>query len=380
MRGFAKNLVLLGIFFASSVQARVLDVHAEIHIAKSGELTVIERITVEGRNQAAAVQRELPPAARVADVIRNGHPEGYALDGARMHLGGAPLPAGRHLYQVTYRAARRIAFLSDHDALHWSLKGGERVTAEVILPAGVPARQIKVEASGSESQSFVRDGRAAFRSRDGLALVVRFPKGVVAEPGIGQRAHWFFSDYFGALLVLAAVGLSAWVLLRLRRISASAAIMLPAIAAALAGPEQCAAQSSQIGVNIYGASYHFERERAKELGLDNEFNPGLGLRYRHPYTERIDWVFDAGIYRDSAGETAGVLGAAGLWKATEHLRLGAALALFKSETYNSGDLALAPVPLAMWEWRWLTINAAYAPRIGDLNKVSTLSFWLTYWP
>ena len=380
------RLLLIGFFLAFPVQARVVDVHAEIRVAKSGEVTVIERITVQARTKTGALERELPQAVRVADIIRNGHPESFVLDGARLSVGAAGAPEGRHLYQITYHAARRIAFLSDHDALHWSVKGGERVTAEVILPAGVPARQIKVEASGGECQSggicqtFVRDGRAAFRGRDAIALVVRFPKGVVAEPGIGQRAHWFFSDYFGALLVLAAVGLSAWVLLQLRRIAASPAILLPAIAAALAGPEQCAAQSAQIGVNIYGASYHFERERAEELGLDNEFNPGVGLRARMPYSERIDWVFDAGLYRDSAGETAAVLGAAGLWKATEHLRLGAALALFRSETYNSGDLALAPLPLAAWEWRWLTINVAYAPRISGLNEVSTLSFWLTYWP
>jgi hypothetical protein len=179
--------------------------------------------------------------------------------------------------------------------------------------------------------------------------------------------------------VLGALGLSACVLLGLRKIAARPALMLPALAAALAATEECAAQS-RFGINIYGASYHFERERAEELGLDNEFNPGLGVRYRVPYTERIDWAFDVGIYRDSARETAAVVGAAGLWKATEHLRLGLALALFKSETYNNGDLALAPVPLAAWEWSWLTINMAYAPRIGELNKVSTLSFWLTYWP
>jgi hypothetical protein len=126
------------------------------------------------------------------------------------------VPEGRHLYQITYRATRRIAFLGDHDALHWGLRGGERMTAEVILPAGVPARQIRVEGSGGEYQSFVRDGRAAFRSGDSVAIVVRFPKGVVDEPGIGQRAHWFFSDYFGAVLVLAMLILTAWVLYLIR--------------------------------------------------------------------------------------------------------------------------------------------------------------------
>lgn len=55
--------------------------------------------------------------------------------------------------------------------------------------------------------------------------------------------------------------------------------------AALAQPGE-----GELGVNLYGFSYHFERERARELGLDNEINPGLGLRYRRPYSERIDLI------------------------------------------------------------------------------------------
>jgi hypothetical protein len=198
-----------------SVEARVLDVHAEIRVAKSGELTVTERITVEGK--ASALSRELPPAAHVADVVRNGYPESFALDGMRLRVGGAAVPEGRQLYQITYRAARRIAFLADHDALHWRLKGGERMTAEVILPAGVPARQIRIEAAApARLQSFVRDSRAAFRSEDETTVVVRFPKGVVTEPGIAQRAHWLFSDYFGAVLLCAVLISTAGVLYLIR--------------------------------------------------------------------------------------------------------------------------------------------------------------------
>ena len=210
-RGQSPILFLAALVLAAPAQARVIDVHSEIRIAKSGELTVTERITVEGT--AVVFQRELPPEASIADVIRDGHPESHDLDGMRLRVGGGAVPDGRHLYQVTYHAARRIAFLSDHDALHWTLKGAERMTAEVILPSSVPARQIKVEARG---QSFVRDGRAAFRSERETDIVVRFPKGVVVEPGIGQRAHWFFSDYFGAVLLGALLVLAAGVLYLIR--------------------------------------------------------------------------------------------------------------------------------------------------------------------
>ena len=50
---------------------------------------------------------------------------------------------------------------------------------------------------------------------------------------------------------------------------------------------------ADIGVNIFGASYHFERDKAKELGLTNDVNPGLGLRWR----ESFDVFADVGVYR-----------------------------------------------------------------------------------
>jgi hypothetical protein len=203
---------------AAPLHARVLDLHSEIRVEKSGELRVTERITVEARKGTPRLERELPREARVVELVRDGHAEGYALDGARL-LAGAP-NEGRHLYQVTYRAPRRIAFLGDHDALHWSLQGAERMTAEVILPAGVPAKQIRLEASGAEYQSLVRDGRAAFRSQAPLALIVRFPKGIVAEPGMGERARWFFSDYFGMSLLAALLALTAWTLWQIKSFSA----------------------------------------------------------------------------------------------------------------------------------------------------------------
>lgn len=205
-------------FLVSLAQARVVDVHAEIRVAKDGELTVIERITVDARRKGPLPVRELPGTARVAEVIRDGHPASYVMDGATLRF-AAPLPEGRHLYQVTYRSARSIAHLGDHDALNWSAKDSERITAEVILPAGVPAREIKAEGKGVEYQSFVREGRAAFRSRDYMSIVVRFPKGVVAEPGVLGRVTWFLEDVAGLLVVCLGLGLTAVLLVRLRRAS-----------------------------------------------------------------------------------------------------------------------------------------------------------------
>lgn len=156
--------------------AQVADLHTEIRVAKSGELRVTERMAV-------------------------------------------PAPKRRQHRQATYGATGRIAFLADHDALHWRLEGAESITAEIILPEAVPARLIKAEASGRDAQIFVRDGRAAFRSEDGVTIVVRFPKGVVVEPSFAERAQWIVSEHFGAVLLVLTFLLTALTLLQLRRLS-----------------------------------------------------------------------------------------------------------------------------------------------------------------
>lgn len=196
--------------FSLHAVASVLDSHTDIRIAKSGELTVTERITLEadGKTEERGLHLPVPEFAKVVDVIRNGHPEPYTHEGSGLRIGGEPLAPGRHRYQVTYRAAGQVRSQGGHDELRWKLQGAERITAEVILPASVPARQIKAEAVGRNYESFVRDGRAAFRSREGMTIVVRFPKGVLAEPGFSWK---------GLLLVLLGLGLAAWVLYRLKK-------------------------------------------------------------------------------------------------------------------------------------------------------------------
>jgi hypothetical protein len=139
------------------------------------------------------------------------------------------------------------------------------------------------------------------------------------------------------------------------------------------------AAAGELGINIYGLSYHFDREEAEARGLDNEVNPGLGLRYRIPRQE-FDWFLDGGTHRDSARNTAVYAGGGAFWKPTQRLRLGGALALFQSDTYNDGDPFIAPVPLVAYEWRPATITMAYFPKIEGVNEIHTLGFWLTLWP
>ena len=141
-----------------------------------------------------------------------------------------------------------------------------------------------------------------------------------------------------------------------------------------------AAAQAELGVNVYGFSYHVERERARELGVDNELNPGLGLRYRWKHGERLDWILDAGAYRDSGRNRALFAAAGGTWQVAGGLRVGGALAAFHSDTYNDGKAFLAPVPIASYDWPRVTLNAVYLPKFSSLNEINTIGVWVTFWP
>ena len=140
------------------------------------------------------------------------------------------------------------------------------------------------------------------------------------------------------------------------------------------------ALAGDFGVNVYGLSYHFERSEARRLGFDNELNPGLGVRYRAPVNASFDWFADVGAYRDSGRNTALLAGPGVFWKPTGGLRLGGAVVFFNSDSYNRGKAFIAPVPVAAYEWRQVTLNVTYFPKVSNFNEINTLGFWLTFWP
>jgi hypothetical protein len=155
--------------------------------------------------------------------------------------------------------------------------------------------------------------------------------------------------------------------MRFRFIAALLALAVPLPAAA------------ELGVSFYGLAHHLDRSRARAMGLDNEFIAGLGLRYRVPHSERLQWTFEAAAYHDSGRNTALVAGAGALWKVTPGWRLGGALVGFKSDTYNRGDPFIAPLPIAAYEFGSLTLNLTFIPKMSKVNDVTTIAAWLTWW-
>jgi len=135
---------------------------------------------------------------------------------------------------------------------------------------------------------------------------------------------------------------------------------------------------ADLGINVYGLSYHFDQDKAKELGVDHRVNPGLGVRWRERRTD-WDWFADVGFYRDSGRNRAKLAGLGALWHAGEGLRLGGALAYLRSETYNDGKGFIAPLPVIAYDWRAATLNMVVLPKVHQLNNINTLAFWLTFW-
>lgn len=129
-----------------------------------------------------------------------------------------------------------------------------------------------------------------------------------------------------------------------------------------------------LGINVYGLSYHFDRDRAKELNAGNELNLGVGLRWR---SDRGGWFADLGAYRDSGRNTAKVAGAGYLWELSERWRIGGAAAAMHSDTYNGGRAFLAAIPLLAYEAPSYTLNFTYFPKIVGMNDVNTLGLWIT---
>ena len=234
-----KKLLLI-LFLAGNCKAaeRILDFHSDIRIAADGTLTVTEMIAVEveGREIRRGILRDFPTDYRdargarvvvpfeVLRVQRDGAAEPYRLErrsnGMRVRIGdpGVLLATGRHTYEIRYRTARQIGFFRDADELYWNVNGNgwtfafDRISAEVRLPQSVPAASLKAEAytgpagaQGRDYEAFVQDGAAAWRStrgfapREGMTIVLQFPKGIVARPTPAQRLSWFFAANTGVL-------------------------------------------------------------------------------------------------------------------------------------------------------------------------------------
>ena len=229
--------------FGADAQERILSYDSEVEVRADGTLEVTEHITVraEGNNIRRGIYRDFPTRYRdrfgnqvrvrfeMVDVERDGRAEDWFTErrdnGIRINTGGddfLPVPA-EYTFTLRYRTTRQLGFFEEHDELYWNAIGTgwdfpiESGTVRVRLPSPVPEGEMETEgytgpqgAGGAAYAARISEpGVAEFRlteplaPREGLTIVLTFPKGVVEPPTGTQQAGWLLADNRGVLVALA---------------------------------------------------------------------------------------------------------------------------------------------------------------------------------
>ena len=132
-----------------------------------------------------------------------------------------------------------------------------------------------------------------------------------------------------------------------------------------------------LSLNVYGFSYHTDRQGIRQRGVDNEFNPGLGISYEFHSDARGAAFFSAGTYKDSSNQWAKLAGPGYQFKLGDRWRVGAFLPVFQSKSYNQGRAFVAPLPLLTYDFGMVKLNAVYAPRFAPANNFAVFGFYFS---
>ena len=234
----------------------ILDWHSNIIVTQDASMTVTETIQVraEGNIIKRGIYRDFPTTYKdragnrvtvdftLLGVERDGRPEPYHTrdrsNGIGIYAGQSDvfLKPGVYTYQITYRTDRQLGYFEDHDELYWNITGNGwdfpilKASASVTLPSSVPGNSMRTggytgpqnSREGAYSSRIDAEGLVTFKTtrrlapREGLTIVLGWPKGHVAEPSRVQKTALLLSDNknlaaaLAGLLILFAYYFWAW--------------------------------------------------------------------------------------------------------------------------------------------------------------------------
>lgn len=224
-------LVLCPLIGSALGGERILSYDSLIRVQPAGDMIVTETIRVvsEGDQIRHGIYRDFPTRYKdrynstvrvgfeVEGVVKDGRPEPWWTEGmdngVRVYIGHKDklIEPGEHTYALTYRTDRQLGFHEQHDELYWNVTGNdwefpiEQAAATVELPAGAAIRTTEAYTgfAGDKGRDFTATvdgrGRAVFRTtypllaRQGLTIVVTWPKGFVAEPTPVEKTRAFLA-------------------------------------------------------------------------------------------------------------------------------------------------------------------------------------------
>ena len=225
---------------------RILAYDINVKVNADNSLDVVETIRVHaaGIQIRRGIYRDFPTRYKdrygngvvvdftVQSLLRNGKPEPWFIEhqpnGVRVNFGNDAflmVPAD-YTYTLRYRTNRQIGFFADHDELYWNAIGTgwdfviEQASVKVQLPRPVPVADLHADGytgtQGAREKDFttrLAPGAAQWilqsplYTRQGLTIVLRFPKGIVTAPTPTQKLQWFFEDNLPILILLATLAL-----------------------------------------------------------------------------------------------------------------------------------------------------------------------------
>jgi len=127
---------------------------------------------------------------------------------------------------------------------------------------------------------------------------------------------------------------------------------------------------------VYGLSYHPDLKDSEGNKLEG-WNPGLGFSWNLRESSHLVWNLEGGLYRDSRKALAEYFSVSCKAKVIPAIRIGVALSLIHSDSYNQGHPILAPLPVITYWTKFVSVNFLYAPRYKDINKNSVFAIYAT---
>ena len=250
--------LLAVILLAGTAQAveEILGWHSEIAVKTTGAMTVTETIQVraEGNIIKRGIYRDFPTTYKdragnrvsvdftLLGVEKDGQPEPYHTkdrsNGIGIYAGQSNvfLKPGVYTYTISYQTNRQLGYFEEHDELYWNVTGNGwemrilNATATVTLPSTVPPEALRmagyVGQQGSREENLTwrveDEGQVTYtcgrplNAREGLTIVLGWPKGHVAEPSRTKKTAVFLSNNkslagaLAGLLVLLIYYFWAW--------------------------------------------------------------------------------------------------------------------------------------------------------------------------
>ncbi|HVO72620.1 MAG TPA: DUF2207 domain-containing protein [Ignavibacteriaceae bacterium] len=244
---FLLFLIFSSTSFPQDERETILYYYSDIKINKDASMTVTETIKVKamGIQIKHGIYRDFPTKykdklgnniivdMKILEIKRNGFTEDYHTEkisnGIRIYIGNKDiyLNPGIYTYTISYETNRQLGFFKDHDELYWNVTGNgwdfqiDEAAAIITLPEHTALSELKsygfTGPSGSTERNlktqFLAPGRVGYKTthplleREGLTVILEFPKGIVIEPSDTEKLKYFLNDNIGG--IAGTLGLAA---------------------------------------------------------------------------------------------------------------------------------------------------------------------------